>query len=156
MGDTCDEELYCWVGNELYTDDAVGIEVVKRLGFDSRTGSLETFIIGGDLLAIPVILAEYERVFIIDALPPGSEYGNLEIVEYQPGGKICNGNLSLHDMDLFCCLQYAREVGFSGRIILIGITTNSIDPGFGLSAEISGKLEEIIQAVAKGIIDYST
>jgi hydrogenase maturation protease len=140
------------IGNELREDDGVGLVVLRELKRVLPNQSIVWREIGDRLFDIPEIMKNFDTVLIIDAVPPGSGSGPIETFYYDGNYQPVRENYSLHDLDVFWQLAYARSKGFYGEVILIGITIYCLGYRMGLSAELVQSLPEIILIIA-GIIE---
>jgi len=138
-------------GNELREDDGVGLVIVAKLKALFSNDNIDFLVIGERLFEIPALMMNYEKIVIIDALPPDLEPGKITVVRYGGDNFSLSKSYSLHDLDLICQLKYAFWSGFRGEILLVGIEAESLDYKKGLSLGLSCYLPNISLKVAEVI-----
>lgn len=140
------------VGNELRSDEGIGLMIIDRLQMGEFQGQMDYYSLGPDLFGIGRIAGNYERLFIIDALPPGPEPGKVETVRWETPSKCRLNLLSLHDMDLMMQLGWIRRECVKG-VWLIGVETASDAWGIGLSPPMEAVFDNVVLKVGRVIRD---
>ena len=137
------------IGNDLRTDDGLGLFIVKEL----KTKHPEVFIenVGSVPEAFARPLAEFgaERVIMIDAADMRKPVGHIELVTKDRIGGIA---ISTHSMPLSFLMQYLED-STGGRTVLLGVQPQSIMFGEGLTPvieEVSRKLISEIDSMLAG------
>lgn len=132
--------LVAGVGNVFFGDDGFGPEVARLLVQQPHAEvKIEDFGIRGLHLAYE-LLNGYERAIIIDAVPRGEAPGTLYVIE--PDRDVVAAAPDAHRMDLenvFACLRMLE--GRPPPITLVGCEPDTIEPGMGLSAKVTGSVE---------------
>lgn len=136
------------VGNELREDDGVGLVIVRELRTILNDNCIELLEIGDRLFDILEIIFNFDKVIIIDALPPGFYEKMVQTVYYNVNSQSTRTKYSLHDLDLLWQLGYAYRNGFRGEVILMGIAVYSLEYRMELSSELLKSLPEIVTKVA--------
>jgi hydrogenase maturation protease len=124
--------LVAGIGNIFFGDDGFGPEVARALAADRFPGvKIEDYGIRGLHLAYEM-LAGYDRVFLIDAVPRGGPPGTLYVIE--PGPPASPVVPDAHRMDLENVFAFLRVIGGEAPpITLVGCEPSSADETMGLS-----------------------
>lgn len=141
--------LILGLGNTLLSDEAVGIEVIRRL---EACAVLEhvRFLDGGTLsftLAVPI--ADHPRLIVVDAarmgMPPGTAQSfEGEAMDRQLSGK----SKSVHDVSIADLMDIARLTGtLPHRRALVGIEPAEVDWGDALSPAVEAAVPKAMDAV---------
>jgi len=146
------------IGNDLRTDDGLGLFIVKEL----KTKHPNVFIenVGSVPEAFARPLAEFgaERVIMIDAADMRKPVGHIELVTKDRIGGIA---ISTHSMPLSFLMQYLEDQT-GGKTILLGVQPQSIVFGESLTPvveEVSRKLiseiDSMLTSHLRGLSDVS-
>lgn len=124
--------LILGIGNNLLTDEGVGVHVVRYL--DEHHGGLPgiTFLDGGTLsftLAEPI--AEHDNLIVVDAARLGQEPGTIRCFEGDEMDRYLTGNRqSVHEVGLMDLFDISRLSGtFPQNRALIGVEPESLEWG---------------------------
>lgn len=136
------------IGNPLRGDDAIGVEVLKRLkGRVPRNVSLF------ECEMVPEnFLSEIERfrpthVLMIDAAQLDLEPGEARLI---PTEKITGVALSTHTLPLSLTAEILRgDIG--ARVVLLGVKPERTEFGEGLSPRLQRASEEIVAIILEAI-----
>lgn len=142
------------VGNELREDDGIGIVIVEKLRELFTGDSVDLLVVGERLLEIPLLMPDYSKIAIIDALPPATEPGKITTVHYGGNHFAFPNGYSLHDLDLLWQLQSGFCIGYQGEILLIGVEAGALAYKEGLSSKLYRSLPAITLTVSKVIIEF--
>lgn len=143
------------VGNQVRGDDAVGLEVARRLR--NRVGpGVEVMESSGDLADLLAAWKGVETAIVVDAVVSGGPAGAL--IRCEVGRDRIPGAFSqrsTHEMGLAAAIELARELDeLPGRLVLYGIEGTRFDVGTGLSAAVEeevGRVEDaILQELTAG------
>ena len=149
--------LIAGVGNIFLGDDALGVEVARRLAERDLPRGVDVvdFGIRGMDLALE-LLKPHHAVILIDAAPRGSEPGTLhalavagEDVE-DKDDESCS--LSTHNLDPVHALRLARTMGGPAqRVFLVGCepVIQEQDMSMDMSAPVAGAVEEAVGMVER-------
>lgn len=145
--------LVAGVGNIFLSDDAFGVEVVRRLaGRPMPDGvTVADYGIRGIHLAYE-LLEGYDRLILIDAIARGGAPGTIYVL--QPDDVPANGAVAdAHGMQPRAVLAYLASIG-GGPIptLIVGCEPATIEENMGLSEPVEHAVDEAI-AVVLGLID---
>ncbi|MHA2190948.1 MAG: hydrogenase 3 maturation endopeptidase HyCI [Candidatus Thorarchaeota archaeon] len=131
------------IGNDLRTDDGVGLFIIGGLKTTSPDLLIEN--VGSVPEAFGRPLAEFgaERVIMIDAADMRKPAGHVELVTKTRIGGIA---LSTHSMPLSFLMQYLEDTT-GGQTILLGLQPQSIEFGEGLTPEIKEIAQKVISTL---------
>ena len=138
--------LILGIGNNLLTDEGVGIHVVRHLEehHDGEPGV--TFLDGGTLsftLAEPI--AEHDNLIVVDAARFGEPAGTVRCLEGDDMDRYLTGNrASVHEVGLMDLFDISRLSGtFPEHRALIGVEPESMDWGEFTSSKVAPKIAEV-------------
>jgi hydrogenase maturation protease len=142
--------LILGIGNPILCDDGVGLRIASELdGFFNDVEVCTTNMIDLNLLDM---LADYDKIFIIDAIQTGAS--TIGTVKKLPLGEGSLHLFSSHGIHLFEILQLGRDLGYKIPKIC-GIYGIEIGDGsvFGtkLSPELSSKKADIVREIINDI-----
>lgn len=128
------------IGNDLRTDDGIGLYIVNSIKFDNPNVMIENVGSVPEGFARPLAEFGAKRVIMIDAADMRKTPGHIELITKDRIGGI---SISTHSMPLSFLMMYLeQETG--GETILLGIQPQSIQFGEGLTPEIQEVAEDII------------
>ena len=143
------------VGNEARGDDAVGLEVARRL-HRQRLPGVTVQELGGDLSSLLDRWQNADAVILIDASAPGASPG--AIVRLEPlAQSIPKGVFpySTHAFGVAEAIELARVLEqLPTRLIVYGIEGAQFDIGSELSAEVLQAIPDVVQQVQQDIIAW--
>ncbi|MFW9839170.1 MAG: hydrogenase 3 maturation endopeptidase HyCI [Candidatus Thorarchaeota archaeon] len=131
------------IGNDLRSDDGLGLHIIDNLNIDDPRGLVEN--VGSVPEGFARNLAEFgaERVIMVDAADMLKPPGHIDLVTKDRIGGI---TISTHSMPpSFLMMYLEQETG--GKSILIGIQPKSIQFGEGLTQEIQEVVDRIINTL---------
>jgi len=142
--------LILGIGNPMLCDDGVGLHIASELdGFFNDVEVCTTTMIDLNLLDM---LADYDKIFIIDAIQTGAS--PIGTVKKIPLGEGSLHLFSSHGFHLFELLQLGRDLGYKipeiGGIYGIEIGDGSLF-GTKLSLDLSSKKEDIVHEIMEDI-----
>ncbi|GAA3120357.1 hydrogenase maturation protease [Streptosporangium carneum] len=148
--------LVAGIGNIFFGDDGFGVEVARLLDAASlpEEAVVADFGIRGIHLAYE-LLAGYDSLILVDAVPRGDRPGTLSVIEPRigqglpPGDPLMRGPLGdAHGMtpDALFALLGAMGVR-TGRILLVGCEPEDASPGMELSEPVARAVPQAVDLV---------
>lgn len=142
------------VGSELHGDDAVGIEVVRRLvelgPLPEGVQVIEGHTGGLDLL---FEIEDADRVLIVDAVDFGGETGEVAVFAAEDADiHLTQRVASLHHVSLADVLELGRATGVRARITIVGVQPARMGLGLGLSEIVAAQVDPVARR-ARGILE---
>ncbi len=141
--------LVAGIGNLFCGDDGFGPEVVRRL---AASGALPEEVravdygIRGMHLAYD-LLAGYDALVIVDALPGDGTPGTLDVLEVGRG-ELGTASLDPHDMAPVAVLASLSDLGGTlPPTYVVGCRPAHLDEGIGLSDEVEAAIPRAIETV---------
>jgi len=137
--------LVLGIGNNLLTDEGVGIHVIHRLQEDCPDSPDITFLDGGTLsFVLAGELAAHQRLIVVDAAHMGLNPGEITCFEDTDMDSYLKGNRkSVHEVGLTDLLDIARlSDHFPQKRALIGIQPLSLDWGEAPTAAVAPAVPE--------------
>jgi len=140
--------LVLGIGNILLHDEGLGVfavEAMDRLKLPDNVELLDGGTAGADLLDA---IAERRKVIVIDALDADVEPGT--ILRLKPEDLLTDysGGMSLHEFGVADTLRMARHLKCEPKeVIIIAVKPMNIEPGIGLTEQMTALLPKIIECV---------
>jgi hydrogenase maturation protease len=140
--------LILGIGNNLLTDEGVGVHVVQYLADNHADTPGVTFLDGGTLsftLADPI--AEHDNLIVVDAARFGESPGVIRCLEGDEMDRYLTGNRqSVHEVGLMDLFDISRLSGtFPDHRALIGVEPASLGWGDGPSPEVAPAVPRVAQ-----------
>ncbi len=121
--------LVIGVGNRDRGDDAVGPVVCDLLGTMTAAG-VETLVVEGSVLDLPLHWRADDRVVIVDAAAPAGKPGTVTEVDALAQRLVAPSTPSTHAIDVGAAVELARVLGcLPAELRIVGIEGASF--GFG-------------------------
>ena len=140
--------LVLGIGNILLCDEGVGVRVIEqmqKLQIPDHVELVDGGTAGADLLDV---LAERQKVIIIDAVQADCKPGTMlrftidDLIH--PNGV----GMSLHEIGLGEALTMTKQLGCAPKdVVVFGIKPKNIECGLELSAEIAASVPKVIDMV---------
>jgi hydrogenase maturation protease len=142
--------LVLGIGNNLLTDEGVGVHVVRFLDTHHANMPGVTYIDGGTLsftLAGPI--AEHENLIVVDAARFGEPPGTIRQFEGDDMDRYLTGNRqSVHEVGLMDLFDISRLAGtFPQRRALIGVEPASLEWGEHPSEQVAPAVARVAAMV---------
>ncbi|MDO9173267.1 MAG: hydrogenase maturation protease [Actinomycetota bacterium] len=137
------------IGNYYGLDDSIGLRVAEAIGDRGLDRGFRAIDLGGNLLDLVHYLgAEVEQVLIVDSARMGRAPG--EFAFFAPSDAISRkptADFSTHEGDLLKVLEFAASLGEPlAPVTILGIEPAEVDNEPGLSAPLSERLDEYVDA----------
>jgi hydrogenase maturation protease len=150
--------LILGIGNDWASDDGVGPEVVRRAQDRwQQEGLVSEPKIEFNILAQPDLslldrLVDYDSLIVVDAVSGPQPPGTLHRQVWKPGLLATRGvqRASSHGFGVRELLNMAAVMGkLPEHVELWGIEIASTEPGQGLSAEVAGAVDGVVEALGE-------
>ena len=144
--------LVLGLGNELLTDDGVGVHVIRALQKERLPQGVETVEVGTAILRVQHLLERSDHVIAIDAVRAGDSPGSLTIFNVEQAQ--LDQPKTLHDLGIVGALKLLAESA-RPKVTILGIEPDLIDYGMKLSPSVQASVPRAVQ-VAKKLIRQVT
>jgi hydrogenase maturation protease len=136
------------VGNLLFSDEGVGIHVVKKLMGMALPPEVEVVDGGVRGLGLMGTLIGADRLIVIDAVRAGEAPGSIYRFGIQDLSKYPERyKMSVHEIGIVEVLHLSRLLGRTPKTTIIGVEPKSLEMGMDLSPEIHARVPRIIELV---------
>jgi len=141
------------VGNLLFTDEGLGIQVVQRLlegyEFPQNVTVEDGGVLGINLLGV---ISEADHLIVVDAIKNGGDPGTLYRIEGDEIPKRILGKNSLHQVDLLESLTLCQALDRVPETVILGVEPEDIETvGLELTPAVRDKMDELIAKVLEEI-----
>ena len=136
------------IGNILLRDEVVGVRVIERMRGISLPDDVELVdggTAGADLLDV---LAERQKVIVIDAVQADCEPGTLLRFTADDLVRPDGVGMSLHELGLGEALTMTRQLGCAPKeVVVFGIEPKDLRCGLELSEEVVASIPKVVEWV---------
>ena len=136
------------MGNELLTDEGVGVHVIHCLEKIPDLGPVR-LVDGGTSPDAVELVRDVERLIIVDAAHCGGDPG--AVYRLTPEQVQTQKPSSVHEVSVIDMLWTMEIMGSVPEVTIIGVEPKEIDWGLELSPDLEGKLPEIVKVVEEEI-----
>jgi hydrogenase maturation protease len=152
MSDAAQHILVVGVGNELLTDDGVGVHAVRQLQRESLPG-VTVVEIGTAILHGLSFVEEADRVLVIDAARGGQPPGTIYRFEAREG--VRDGGInSIHALGLHEAARLLLAGGRVPPVTVLGVEPESLGYGMALSGPVQAALPRVVSLVRETIAQW--
>lgn len=141
--------LVLGIGNLLLSDEAVGVRIIEAL--EQRYAfTPEIEIVDGGTAGMELIetMANRDHMIVADAVLTGSAPGTVTVLRDNEVPALFTRKISPHQLglaDVLMALQLTDE--FPGRLTLVGVEPQLLDPTIGLSVCVQQAIEPALAQV---------
>jgi hydrogenase maturation protease len=142
------------VGNLLFTDEGIGVHVVRRLEREGAGRENAEFIEAGTGgMKLVHLLAGRRKAVLVDCAFMGEAPGTLRRFTPEEARSVKRlPGFSAHEGDLLAVLDVCRRMGdCPAQVVILGIEPETVQPGTDLSACLAARIEEYAAAVLREI-----
>lgn len=145
--------LVLGLGNVLLGDDGLGAAAVARIERRYRIPPGVRLEDGGTLgLSLLGLLAESDRVILVDAVRTGSAPGTLVRIDGDDVMDAVRERLSPHQVGVADLLDAARLIDrYPATVTLLGLAPESIDLSVMRSNAVDASLDELVEAIVREV-----
>lgn len=145
-------------GNRWREDDAIGLVVAGKLKTLVSREIADIFSIEERLFELQLYFDRYQKIVLIDAMPPETEPGKIKSRRINGSNvrllsRIHNA-YSLHDLDLLWQIHSGFRNGYQGELMLIGIEAGALGYGEGLSPQLTLVLPIVLLKLEESILGF--
>ena len=140
--------LVLGVGNILLRDEGVGVHVVEALKGQDSPPDVEVLDGGTASLELLNIMANRDRVIVIDAVEGGGEPGTIYRFTTDDIRYHSVTFTSLHQISLLETLTDARYLGIAPKtVIVLGVEPKGLSWGLDMTAEVAAVVPRVVELV---------
>ena len=139
------------IGNLLLKDEGVGIhaiEAMKKEPLPKNVELVDGAVSGFDLLPI---VESCDKLIVIDAIKTSDAPGTIYKFDPQHINIKKDANVSLHDIDFFQVLEFAKKHKRLPLTQMIAVVPKEIELGMDLSPKLKKKIPEIVALIKEEI-----
>ena len=147
--------LILGVGNELLTDEGVGVHTVKELSKKQLPPEVEVMDGGTDGFSLINVIVEADRLILIDCVKGGSKPGTIYKIDIEDAPS-CSDKFktSVHQISILEVIHLSELVGKTPETTVFGIEPKSISTSMELSPEVKAKIPRVIELVMEEVDEY--
>ena len=143
------EVLVLGLGNELLTDDGVGVHVVRMLQKETVIEGVVVAEVGTAIIHAQHLLEQAACVIAVDAVQAGDKPG--AIYRFDIDQAPLNQPASLHELGIVGLMQLIPEQD-RPEVTILGVEPEKIDYGMELSLAVQAALPRVVQTVREMIM----
>ena len=143
------------IGNRIRKDDSIGIDLIQKLMDNKEKLPNQIELISGGCGGMILLhfLADFDIVYVIDAVEFGGEPGELRFFEKDDlVSKKIRVNFSTHEDDFLKIVKISEKLNeVPEKIYIFGIQPKNMELGSGLSPEISENIDNYLNRIIEKI-----
>ena len=140
------------VGNELLSDEGVGIHAIKELQKKGLPSEIEVLEGGTDGFGLLNIITSTEHLIVIDSLKGGGKPGSIYRFHIDDAPSCPDlFKTSVHQIGILEVINLSSLIGNTPDTVVIGVEPKELKTGMTLSPEIKKKIPRIIELVLEEI-----
>jgi hydrogenase maturation protease len=140
--------LVLGIGNVLLADEGIGIHVIEELQKIPLPENVEIADGGTSGADLIDILAEREKVIIVDSVQTDDKAGTIRKFTLDNLWNTSNNAVSLHNVGISETIRMTEILGCKpGEVIFLGIKPEIVSCGLKLSKNLSRKISKIIESI---------
>jgi hydrogenase maturation protease len=139
------------IGNLLLTDEGVGVHAIEALKKESLPDNVELVDGGAGGFDLLPVVEGCDKLIVVDAIKTSDQPGAIYQFDPQTIEVQKDGGVSLHDVDFFHLIDYAKKHRRLPEMQMIGIVPKSMEMGLELTETVSEKMPKIIELVKQEI-----
>ncbi len=142
------------VGNILWSDEGVGIHIVRQLKKSDISKLVEIHEIGTSSFELLNVIEGNSLVIIVDAVRMDDKPGTVKNIDLviEDDISLLPQFTSLHQLDLISTLKMAKGViDLPKKMVLIGIEPSSLEAGIELSKLVEAAIPKAISEIMKAL-----
>jgi hydrogenase maturation protease len=140
--------LVMGVGNILLRDEGVGVRIIEAMGGVRLPDTVEILDVGTGALDIMDIIANREKVIIIDVVNAGGEPGAVYRFTPEDIAILSPTPVSVHQFDIPGTLNMAALAGcLPQQVVIFGIEPKRVGWGLELSPEVAAIIPRVIELI---------
>jgi hydrogenase maturation protease len=149
--------LVIGLGNILFSDEGIGIHILKELEKRNNISNAKFLDLGTSSLDLDCYIKEdTKKIAVIDCIKTKDyEYGNVFKFSVNDLKQKRNKNYSLHQLEFIDSINLMLLSCKMPQIIIFGVVPFDIEtPSLCLSKQLSNKLSSIVKKIEEEIIIY--
>ncbi|NOY59858.1 MAG: hydrogenase maturation protease [Calditrichaeota bacterium] len=136
------------VGNELLSDEGVGIHVVKELQKMEVPPHVEVIEGGTDGFGLLNIITDTDRLIVIDSVKGGSPPGTLYKFDIEDAPNASDlFKTSVHQISILEVIHLSELIGKTPQTTVLGVEPGSIETEMSLTPDVQQKIPRIIELI---------
>ncbi|MBD3289872.1 hydrogenase maturation protease [candidate division KSB1 bacterium] len=136
------------IGNELLSDEGIGVHIVKELNTMDVPPEIEIYEGGTDGFGLLNIIIDADRLIVIDSLRGGSEPGTIYKFDIEDAPSSPDlFKTSVHQIGILEVINLSSLIGKTPKTTVIGVEPKSISTGMELSQQIKEKIPRVIEII---------
>lgn len=136
------------IGNELLSDEGIGVHTIKALQKMDVPPEIEIYEGGTDGFGLINIIVETDRLIVIDSIRGGSEPGTIYKFDIEDAPSSPDlFKTSVHQIGILEVINLSSLIGKTPKTTVIGVEPESISTGMELSDKVKVKIPRVIQLI---------
>jgi hydrogenase maturation protease len=136
------------VGNELLSDEGIGVHAIKKLQKIELPPEVEVIEGGTDGFGLINIITDTDYLIVIDSIKGGSEPGTIYRFNINDAPSCPDVfKTSVHQIGILEVINLSQLIGKTPETVVIGIEPENISAGMDLSEKLKEKIPKIIDLV---------
>jgi hydrogenase maturation protease len=145
--------LIAGIGNLLFTDEGIGVHIIRELSKENLPEEVELTEIGTATFELTRLMDGKEKVIIVDAVISDESPGT--IYKFGPDDLKSSKRrfaTSLHQFGVLEALESAAQMGIRPEVLILGITPEDYQtPSTELTPKLRKAIPQIVEEILKEI-----
>lgn len=145
--------LIAGIGNLLFTDEGIGVHVIRELSKKDLPEEVELADIGTATFELTRFMEGKDKVVIVDAILSNQAPGTIfKLTPDDLKSTQDKFSASLHQFGIVENLASAEQMGIKPEVVIFGITPKDYQsPGTELTPELTESIQKIVQTILREI-----
>jgi len=140
------------VGNELLSDEGVGVYIARELEKMEMPPNVEVFEGGTDGFGLLNLITDTDYLIVIDSLKGGGEPGSIYRFDIKDAPETPGMfKTSVHQVGILEVIHLSGLIGKTPETVVFGIEPKTISTGMELSPEVLAKVPRVIELVLEQV-----
>ncbi len=136
------------VGNELMSDEGIGVHVVRKLMNMQLPDGVEAIEGGTDGFGLLNLITEADRMIVIDTLKGGSKPGTIYKFDIEDAPSTPDMfKTSIHQIGILEVIHLSGLIGKTPATTVIGVEPATLSMGMELTDDLRRKIPKVIEIV---------
>ena len=145
--------LIAGIGNLLFSDEGIGVHVIRELGQITLPPNVELIDLGTSTFDLAGLMEGKDKVILVDAIASEEPAGT--VFKLTPED-LTSGKrkllTSLHQLGVMETLEFVSRLGGVPEVVIIGVTPKDYRSlGMELTPELKSALPRIVEVILKEI-----
>jgi hydrogenase maturation protease len=137
------------IGDVLLGDRGVGVHVVRRLAEDGGLPGVDLYDGGMSPFGTLGVFLEHDHVIVLDTVSSGTHPGRVRRIDPETLDAVTEGLRFPDGLGLPDVVRVARELGWRGDLVVLGIEARDSEKHAAISADVWAAIPRLLRAIER-------